>query len=86
MADAAKRQQLVDYLESSRRVQRTMIWAGVVVLALAIVLGIGGAGGRVVFGLLAIDAIVVGASVWITHGHIEDFRRQLSVLDGRRAG
>ena len=81
MADAAKQQQLSEHLASSRAVQRTMIWAGVVGLGLAIALLIGGAPGRVVFGVLAIDAIVVGASVWITHGHIEDFRRQLAALE-----
>lgn len=81
MPDAAKREQLSEYLASSRAVQRTMIWVGLVGVGLAIALLIGGAAGRIVVGVLAIDAIVVGASVWITHGHIEDFRRQLSALD-----
>ena len=84
MPEAAKREQLSEYLASSRSVQRTMIWVGVAGLALAIALLIGGASGRVVFGVIAIDAIVVGASMWITHGHIEDFSRQLAALD--RAG
>ena len=86
MADTARRDQLSEYLASSRAVQRTMIWVGLVGLGLALALGLGGAAGRVVFGILAIDAIVVGASVWITHGHIEDFRHQLEALErgGRR--
>jgi hypothetical protein len=81
MADAAKREQLSAYLASSRAVQRTMIWVGLVGVGLALALAIGGAAGRIVFGILAIDAIVVGASVWITHGHIEDFRRQLAAIE-----
>ena len=84
MPDAAKREQLSEYLASSRAVQRTMIWVGLVGVGLAIALLIGGAAGRIVVGVLANDAIVVGASVWITHGHIQDFERQLFEIEQRR--
>jgi len=80
-----RRDDLTRWMASSRALQRRMRWVGLGGVVLAIALQVGGAGGRAVVGVIALAAIVVGTSLWITHGHIEDFRRQLRELERRRA-
>jgi hypothetical protein len=77
---ASKKETLGGYLTSSRAVQRTMSWIGAIGIGLGLCFWVGGAGW---FGLAvaALAAIVGGAGVWITQGHIADFEQQLRDLD-----
>ncbi len=80
-----RRETLAEFLASSRAVQRTMWWIGAIGLGIALCLWLGGAGGRAFVAVGALAAIVSGAGLWITQGHIADFEQQLRDLD-RRTG
>lgn len=82
MAEASddRRNDLLAHIDKSRAVQHRVVRIAAVVGALALVLMVAGAGTAVALGLAALAAIVGGAGVWITQGHITDFQRQLHDL------
>jgi hypothetical protein len=80
-AAKTRRESLTEYVKNSRSVQRSMRWIGLVGLGLALCLLLGGAGRSIAVGVAALVAIVVGAGLWITQGHIADFEQQLRKLD-----
>ncbi len=77
---ATRRAVLSGYLARSRRVRRIFGRLGQGGIAITVALGFGGAGGGAVVAALGLTAIVAGSGVWITHGHIADFERQLAAL------
>jgi hypothetical protein len=75
-----RRLDLVGHIDKSRAVQRRAIRVAAAVAALAIVLRFAGVGTAIALAVAAVAAIIGGAGVWITQGHIADFQRQLRDL------
>jgi hypothetical protein len=71
------REQLTAYIENSRRAQRGAVSFGLVIVAIAFVALLAGAGFGVFVALGLIGGAIAGAGVWITAGHIDDFKKQL---------
>ena len=82
--DATRRTQLLEWLAGSQRVQRNFKLIGRAGVVAVLGLIIAGFGAGVVAGAVGLTAIVAGCGIWITYGHIEDFKRQLARLDGDR--
>ena len=75
-----RRDELTRHIDRSRQVQRRVVQAAAVVALAAVVLLIAGAPTAAWLGVAALAGIVGGSGVWITQGHIADFRRQLRNL------
>lgn len=85
MADLdTRRSTLQGYLARSRAFQRRMARAGLVAVAVAFALLVGGAGTTVFWTVLGLSLLVAGCGVWITQSHIADFEHQLRELERRR--
>jgi len=69
--------QLREYLRNSRSVQRAMWWILGIGLALTLLVLLAPLPRMAAFALFVITVVVAGAGLWITHGHIEDFEKQL---------
>jgi hypothetical protein len=65
------------HLTRSRAVQRRVVQGAAALAAVAVALMLAGLATRWWLGLFALACIVGGSGVWITQGHIADFRRQL---------
>ena len=80
MTTMQKREELTRYLEGSRSMQRIMAGIGLAgVLTSFVLLGL--RGGSWFIAALALTVLIAGCGLWITQGHIADFRQRLDELD-----
>ncbi len=74
---ATPREELERHVTRSRAVRRTVVRGAMAIAAVALLLLLAGAATRWWLGVALLAAIVGGSGIWITHGHIADFERQL---------
>lgn len=83
-ADERRKAQLEAFIAKSERAKRVTALMGAGFAAVAIVLHFVGAGGLAA-GALMLGLFIAGTGLWISGGHIRDFRAELHALQARRA-
>jgi hypothetical protein len=82
-AENRKRAQLEANIASSERAKRITFLLGAAFAASGVVLHLAGESGMAA-GALLLGLFIAATGLWISGGHIQDFRRQLRSLDGHR--
>jgi len=81
-AEDRKRARLEAYIASSERSRRITRILGAALVATAGILHVAGDSGLAA-GALMLGLFIAATGMWISGGHIQDFRRQLRALDAR---